>query len=87
MFAVCPCIFQAPFNTLTYTLLGDDEAEQFFIVDPTNGRITLITSVLNEQADQYIVGVPFSTFSIAVLNYIFRVQLTMQTFYAHIRSY
>lgn len=87
MLAFCLCIFQAPFNTLTYILLGDDEAEQFFFVDSTNGRITLISSVLNEQADQYIVGVPFAEFSAAVLNYIYCVQLTVQTFYAGIRSY
>jgi len=49
-------IFQSPFGTLTYTILGDDEAEMFFNIRSTDGLITLLQSVANQAADQYIVS-------------------------------
>ena len=35
------CCFQAPFNTVTYQLIGDDITPTFFSVDSSTGLISL----------------------------------------------
>jgi len=50
---------QAPFNTLSYKILGNDDALAYFNfvqVDNNNIDITLRQSVLNSNQDQYLVS-------------------------------
>ena len=50
---------QAPFNTLSFKILGNDDALAYFNfvqVDNNNIDITLRQSVLNSNQDQYLVS-------------------------------
>ena len=57
----CEMLFdvQAPFNTLSFNILGNDDALAYFNfvqVDNFNIDITLRQSVLNTNQDQYLVS-------------------------------
>ena len=46
-----------PFNSLTYSLVGDDSAPAFFAVDDKSGSVTLSRSLLPEVDPFYIVSI------------------------------
>ncbi len=50
-------IFQAPNNEIGFSIIGDDDADQFFYVHPDNGDITLLQSVFESEKKQYRVSV------------------------------
>ncbi|XP_060080745.1 protocadherin Fat 4-like, partial [Ylistrum balloti] len=45
--------FVAPFNTITYTLIGDDTGPQYFSIDSSTGVVTVRQQILNTQETSY----------------------------------
>ena len=58
---------QAPFNQITYDIIGDKTAENFFSI-AKDGTITLKNSINNEQEDVYFV-------SFLSLNWFFKIYI------------
>ena len=46
-------MFQAPYNTVTYSVIGDDQAPNFFSLNPATGVISVAQSLFNDQASTY----------------------------------
>lgn len=48
-------IFQAPYNTVSYAIIGDDTANIFFNIGSNDGSIRLSQSVAGESTALYTV--------------------------------
>ena len=48
---------QAPNNVIKYSIVGDGDAVGYFYVHPTEGRITLLRSVLDTGRSVYRVSI------------------------------
>ena len=46
-------LFQEPNNVISFSIAGDDDADEFFYVHPDNGDITLLQSVFETEKRQY----------------------------------
>ena len=46
-------MFQAPYNTVTYSVIGDDDAPNYFQIDSATGQIRVRQSLLSDSASQY----------------------------------
>ncbi|KAL8559117.1 hypothetical protein ACOMHN_046165 [Nucella lapillus] len=44
---------QAPYNTVTYSVIGDDQAPNFFAINPATGVVTVTQSLLTGSASSY----------------------------------
>ena len=47
---------QAPYNTVTYTIIGDDEAPNYFTINSFTGVISVSQSLLNDDSSFYRVS-------------------------------
>ena len=48
--------FQNPFNVVTYSIIGDDNAPNLFFITPQTGLITLSNTVNTDNSNVYRVG-------------------------------
>jgi len=46
-------VLQAPFNTLTYSIIGDDSAPSYFSVNSTTGNVFLASRVDFDTLSEY----------------------------------
>lgn len=53
---VSRAVLQAPFNTVQYSIIGDDSSPAFFTINPTTGTIILSQSVAGDPTDRYNVS-------------------------------
>ena len=44
---------QAPYGTVSYSIIGDDAAPGLFFIDSASGRINIQQSFSTDSADQY----------------------------------
>ena len=49
-------LFQAPYNVVTYTLIGDDQAANFFAIDKLTGQISVKRSLNDDSSQVYKVS-------------------------------
>ena len=49
-------LLQAPYNVVTYTLIGDDQAPNFFAIDKTTGQISVKRSLNDDSSVVYKVS-------------------------------
>ena len=47
---------QAPYNVITYSIVGEDKAPNYFTIDSDNGQIRLRSSLLQDQDLSYRVS-------------------------------
>ena len=52
---------QAPNNVVTYAIIGEGEAPNYFYINPTTGDITLLQSVASFEGQRQRVSPCFST--------------------------
>jgi hypothetical protein len=50
-------LFQAPFNTITFDITGDDGAGGNFNIDPTTGVISLVSNIFPLTTTEYKVRI------------------------------
>ena len=52
------CVFQPPYNTVTYSIIGDDSAPSQFTISPSSGMISyrIDGSVFQDSTANYRVG-------------------------------
>ena len=48
---------QAPYNTVTYSIIGDDEAPNYFSINPASGVISVVRALTDDSASSYRVSV------------------------------
>ncbi|XP_076458558.1 cadherin EGF LAG seven-pass G-type receptor 1-like [Babylonia areolata] len=48
---------QAPYNTVTYSVIGDDVAPSFFAVNPSTGVVSVTRSLLGDSTSSYRVSI------------------------------
>ena len=46
-------MFQDPFNTITYAIIGDDLALHYFKINRNDGKITITTDIKNDVVTDY----------------------------------
>ena len=56
---------RAPYNEVSYTLVGENNAPTFFDVNPVNGEIRLRSSLLQDTNQQYRVSLCLYVFGVA----------------------
>ena len=49
-------VLQAPFNSVEYSIIGDDSSPAFFNINPTTGSIFLSQPIANDPTDRYYVS-------------------------------
>ena len=48
---------QAPYNTVTYSIIGDDDAPNYFSINPASGVISVVRALTDDSASSYRVSV------------------------------
>ena len=55
-------VLQAPNNAIEFEIIGDEDAGDYFYINPTSGAISLLQSVLETNKNIYRVSVDIASF-------------------------